>query len=40
MITNVPGAKEAMLEMGWTEEGEFLVLPRGAAVTMREVREI
>lgn len=40
MITNVPGAKEAMLEMGWTEEGEFLMLPRGAAVTMREVREI
>ena len=40
MITNVPGAKEAMLEMGWKEEGECLVLPAGTSVTMREVREI
>ena len=40
MITNVPGAKEAMIEMGWKEEGECLVLPAGKSVTMREVREI
>ena len=26
--------------MGWVEEGEFLILPAGKSVTMREVREI
>ena len=40
VITDVPGAKEAMVEMGWVEEGEFLVLPPGRSVTMREVRDI
>ena len=40
VITAVPGAKEALVEMGWTEEGEFLVLPAGKSVTMREVRDI
>jgi hypothetical protein len=40
VITNVPGAKEAMIEMGWKEEGDCLVLPAGTSVTMREVREI
>ena len=40
LITDVPGAKEAMLEMGWVEDGEFLILPAGKSVTMREVREI
>mgnify|MGYP000167222992 CR=1 FL=1 len=29
-----------MLEMGWVEDGEFLILPAGKSVTMREVREI
>ena len=28
------------MEMGWVEEGEFLVLPAGNSVTMREVRDI
>ena len=40
VITDVPGAKEAMVAMGWEEEGEFLVLPAGKSVTMREVRDI
>jgi hypothetical protein len=40
VITAVPGAKEALVEMGWTEEGEFLVLPASKSVTMREVRDI
>lgn len=29
-----------MIEMGWKEEGDCLVLPAGKNVTMREVREI
>jgi len=42
VITNVPGAKESMVEMGWVEsdDGENLVLPASKSVTMREVREI
>ena len=42
IITNVTGAVEAMVEMGWVKEddGEFLVLPAGTSVSMREVREI
>ena len=42
VITNVTGAVEAMVEMGWVKEddGEFLVLPAGTSVSMREVREI
>jgi hypothetical protein len=29
-----------MIEMGWREEGECLVLPAGKSLTMREVRDI
>jgi hypothetical protein len=38
-ITHVPGAKEAMVEMGWKEEGDCLVLPAGKTMTMREVNK-
>ena len=40
IITNVTGAVEAMVEMGWVKEddGEFLVLPAGTSVSIGEVR--
>jgi len=28
------------MAMGWVEEGEFLVLPKGTNVTMTEVRNV
>ncbi|EEH53526.1 uncharacterized protein MICPUCDRAFT_68787 [Micromonas pusilla CCMP1545] len=42
VITNVPGAVRVMLEMGWrlVENDEFLILPTGTSVTMKDVREI
>ena len=40
MLVAVAGAKEAMLTMGWVEEGEFLVLPAGKNLTMTEVRDV
>ena len=42
IITNVTGAVEAMVEMGWVKEddGEFLVLPAEHVREHEEVREI
>jgi hypothetical protein len=40
LLVEVKGAKEAMMAMGWVEEGEFLVLPKGTNVTMTEVRNV
>ena len=40
VLVAVEGAKAAMLEMGWVEDGEFLVLPAGVQLSMREVRDI
>merc|ERR1712166_1546756 len=40
VLVAVEHAKEAMLAMGWVEEGEFLVLPAGRNLTMAQVRDI
>jgi len=40
VLVAVEGAKTAMLTMGWVEDGEFLVLPAGAQLSMKEVRDI
>lgn len=41
LLVAVEGAKEAMIEMGWVEEGEFLVLPAGVQLAFnKEVRDI
>lgn len=37
VLVTVEHAKEAMLAMGWVEEGEFLVLPAGRNLTMAQV---
>jgi thiol-disulfide isomerase/thioredoxin len=39
-VMAVEGAKTAMLTMGWVEDGEFLVLPAGVRLSMKEVRDI
>jgi len=40
-ITNVPGAVDAMLVMGWQREGEEnLVLPQGAKLVFEDVKAI
>jgi hypothetical protein len=40
VLVSVEGAKTAMLTMGWVEDGEFLVLPAGVQLSMKEVRDI
>ena len=40
VLVAVEGAKAAMLAMGWVEDGEFLVLPAGVQLSMKEVRDI
>jgi len=40
-ITNVPGAVDAMVEMGWQREGEEnLVLPQGKKLVFEDVKAI
>ena len=39
-VMAVEGAKTAMLTMGWVENEEFLVLPAGVRLSMKEVRDI
>jgi UBX domain-containing protein 6 len=39
-VTNVPGAVAAMKEMGWQEEGEFLILPSGKKLVFEDVKAI
>ena len=41
VLVQVEGAKQVMLEMGWVEEGEFLVLPARVQLSFnKEVRDI
>lgn len=40
VLVTVEHAKDAMLAMGFVEEGEFLVLPAGKNLTMAQVRDI
>lgn len=40
MLVAVDGAMSVMQTMGWVQEGEFLVLPAGAHLSMQEVRDI
>ena len=40
VLVAVEGAMDAMLAMGWVQEGEFLVLPAGTMLTMTQVRDI
>jgi len=40
-ITNVPGAVDALVEMGWQKEGEeHLVLPQGKKLVFEDVKAI
>mmetsp|Transcript_55341 Transcript_55341/g.113174 ORF Transcript_55341/g.113174 Transcript_55341/m.113174 type:complete len:179 (-) Transcript_55341:309-845(-) len=39
-LVDVAGALDVLLEMGWTQEGEFIVLPSGTQMTMMQVRDI
>ena len=40
VLVAVDGAMSVMATMGWVQEGEFLVLPAGVHLSMREVRDI